>query len=151
MSDLPGSIKRPRSVTFVAVVAWISGALGVLGGLAIIALTAVATSTGQTVEGIPYTMAVIAIVTGLVTVILARWLLRASPTARMVIAFVQVISIVSTGVGILLGNDLIAAVVGILFSLLTLYLLYAGKAGRYFGTTPAYLGETAEADPRDLL
>lgn len=151
MSDLPGTIKRPGSVTFVAVFAWINGALSVLGGILVIVISAIGDAAGGTVEGIPYTLAALAIVTGLITIILARWLLRASPTARMVIAFVQVISIGATAIGVLFGADLTSAIIGILISLITLYLLYAGKAGRYFGTTPAYLSHMGEPDPRDLL
>ncbi|MET0725235.1 MAG: hypothetical protein ABWY36_02720, partial [Leifsonia sp.] len=87
---------------------------------------------------IPYTTAVVAIITGGVTVFLARWLLRASPTARMVVAFVQVIAIISALVSVLLGGDVWSAAVGILIAVATLVLLYAGKAGRYFGTARNY-------------
>ncbi|WP_285113655.1 hypothetical protein [Leifsonia sp. fls2-241-R2A-40a] len=122
---------RPGSVTLVAVLTYINGILNIIGGV-IILLTRdqMAGSNSGAIGGIT-TAAIISILLGIVTVIVARGLLRGSSVSRVIVAVVMIIDIVN-GVLMLFTLQLVSGTIQILWSALILILLFTRRANAFF-------------------
>jgi hypothetical protein len=125
---------RPGGVTLVAVLTWISGALDVLGGTILLFQTSVA-ATVDRFGGASQLIAsaIFSILIGVVVIAIAGGLLRGSPSARVVITVFQVLSIMG-GVFLAIANPAgaIGEYIGIVVSLVVLFLLWTGRANAFF-------------------
>lgn len=128
------SIDRPGGVTLVAVLTWIAGALDILGGTILLFQTSIA-STVEAFGGASQLIAsaIFAILIGVVVVAVAGGLLRGSPGARLVITIFQVLSIASS-VFLAIANPAgaIGEYIGIVLSLIVLFLLWSPRANAFF-------------------
>ncbi|RXZ47668.1 hypothetical protein ESP57_14090 [Agromyces fucosus] len=128
------SIGRPGGVTFIAVLAWISGALDVIGGTILLFQTSVAATVEQ-FGGASQMIAsaIFSILVGVVVIAVAGGLLRGSSGARLFITILQVISI---GASIFLAIAYPAGAIGeyfsVLVSVIVLAFLWSGRANAFF-------------------
>lgn len=124
---------RPGSVTFVAVLTYINGILNIIGGVVmLLTRDQMAGSNGGAAGGIT-TAAILSLLLGVVTVIVARGLLRGSPGARTVVAVIMVLDILN-GVLQLFTLQVISGIIQILWSILILALLFTRRANEFFGS-----------------
>ncbi|PPL19893.1 hypothetical protein [Microterricola pindariensis] len=126
--------RRPGGVTLVAVLAWISGALDIAGGVFLLFMQndpAVVSSFGGT-SGL-ITSAVVGILLGVIVVAVANGLLRGRNSSRLIITVVEVLSI-TTGIFLAIAAPtlLSSELVGVLFSVIVLVLLWSRSANAYF-------------------
>lgn len=125
---------RPGGVTLVAVLTWISGALDVLGGTILLFQTSVA-ATVDMFGGASQLIAsaIFSILIGVVVIAIAGALLRGSSSARVVITVFEVLSIMG-GVFLAIANPAgaIGEYIGIVLSLVVIFLLWTGRANAFF-------------------
>lgn len=126
--------RRPGGVTFVAVLAWISGALDITGGVILLFMQnnpAVVSSFGA--SGGLITSAIVAILLGVIVVAVANGLLRGRNSSRLIITVVEVLSI-TTGIFLAIAAPtlLSSELVGVVFSVIVLGLLWSRSANAYF-------------------
>lgn len=122
---------RPGSVTFVAVLTYLNGILDIIGGVVILLTRDQLTGPGGAGAAAITTSAIVSLLLGIVTVIVARGLLRGSSVSRALVAVVMVIDILN-GVLLLFTSQVVTGVVQILWSLLILALLFTRRANAFF-------------------
>lgn len=120
---------RPGSVTFVAVLTYINGVLDVIGGVALLIAREQVAGGGNSAA--ITTSAIVSILLGIVTVVVARGLLRGSPVSRVLVAVVMVIDILN-GVLLLFTSQVVTGVIQILWSILIVALLFTRRANAFF-------------------
>ncbi|MGW9631546.1 hypothetical protein ACWGST_12660 [Agromyces sp. NPDC055520] len=127
---------RPMGVTVVAILAWISGALDIVSGVILLfqaGVESVADGLGGT--GGLYVAAIGSIVLGLIVVALAAGLLSGNWVARMVITVVEVFSIIgSLFLAFAYLGGAVGEWLGIVVSLVVLFLLWGHKSSVFFGS-----------------
>ena len=130
-------VKRPGSITFVAVLAYINGILNIVGGVIILFTRESMVKEGDsgTMAGI-ITSAILAIVLGIVILIVARGLLSGSKVSRGLVAIVMIINIVN-GVLLLFTLQFFSGILEILWAIVMLALLFTARANAFFNSQPA--------------
>ncbi|MEF2979125.1 hypothetical protein [Subtercola sp. YIM 133946] len=119
---------RPGAVTFVAVLVYINGILDVVfGAIGLIAVL----SPGAGSTGFSGINAVVLIVLGIITIVVARGLLRGSNTSRTIVLVIEVISIIS-GIFTLFGGQLGSGLVTIIWALVVIAILSTRRAVEFF-------------------
>lgn len=114
---------RPFGVTLVAIIAWVTGAIGVVQGV-------------FTLLGGQVTVGVIAIVLGLIVILVSGGLFGGTPGARMLVTVVFLLNIgASIYAMIAQPSSLWSALAGMVFPLIGLLLLYTGRANQFFKKT----------------
>lgn len=121
--------KRPGSVTFVAVLTYINGILDVIGGVALLVARDQVAGGGNSAA--ITTSAIVSILLGVVTVVVARGLLSGSSVSRALVAIVMVIDILN-GVLLLFTSQVVTGVIQILWSILIVALLFTRRANAFF-------------------
>lgn len=123
--------RRPGSVTFVAVLTYISGMANIVGGvLLLFTRDTMARESGGSVAGIT-TSAVIALLLGIITLIVARGLLDGSRVSRAIVTVVMIVNLIN-GVLLLFTLQFVSGVIEVLWTLLLLSLLYTRRANTFF-------------------
>ena len=120
---------RPGSVTFVAVLTYINGILDVIGGVALLVARDQVAGGGNSAA--ITTSAIVSILLGVVTVVVARGLLSGSSVSRALVAIVMVIDILN-GVLLLFTSQVVTGVIQILWSILIVALLFTRRANAFF-------------------
>ena len=111
---------RPFGVTLVAVIAWITGAVGVIQGV-------------FTLLGGQLTVGIIAIILGVIVVLVSGGLFGGTPGARMLVTVVFLLNIgASIYAMITQPGHFWSAVAGMVLPLIGLMLLYTGRANQFF-------------------
>jgi hypothetical protein len=123
---------RPGSVTFVAVLTYLNGILNIVGGV-IILFTRDQMANGSGAVAAITTAAIISIVLGVVIIIVARGLLSGSAVSRALVTVVMVIDILN-GVLQLFTQQFVGGIIGILWAVLIISLLFTRRANAFFGT-----------------
>ncbi len=119
---------RPGAVTFVAVLVYINGILDIVFGvLALIAVLA-ANSNTTAAAGVN---AVVLIVLGIITIVVARGLLRGSNTSRTIVLILEVISVIS-GIFTLFSGQFGSGLVTIIWALVVIAILSTRRAIDFF-------------------
>jgi hypothetical protein len=138
-------VKRPGGVTFLGVLVIISGILYVISG--IIALIAYAGSGGSGVTGeitdnqrlVVLVVGIAILLFGIIELAVARGLFRGSNGARIIVAIVNVLTIISGLVAAFQsGNQRGTSIGQVIIAIIVLALLYSPKANEFFsrgGTT----------------
>lgn len=133
MSDQFGP-KRPLGVTIVAALAIISGIIDAIGGVVLLTMQsdpAVVAGFGGT--GVLVTLAIMSILLGALTLVVAWGLLRGNPTARIAATVLQLISLASSiWIGITQPAILATEILSALLAIAILLLLWSSEATRYF-------------------
>jgi hypothetical protein len=133
MSDQFGP-KRPLGVTIVAALTIISGIIDAIGGVVLLTMQsdpAVVAGFGGT--GVLVTLAIMSILIGAFTLVVAWGLLRGNSTARIAATVLQLISLASSiWIGITQPAILATEILSALLALAILILLWSGEATRYF-------------------
>lgn len=128
--------KRPGSVTFVAVLAYLNGILNIIGG---IVLLLTRDSNAQTLdaggEAGLITAGILSILLGIVILIVAKGLLDASRISRGLVAVVMIVNIVN-GVLQLFSLRFFSGVVEVLWAILIVSLLFTRRANAFFSSRP---------------
>ncbi|WP_353826656.1 DUF7144 family membrane protein [Agromyces sp. SYSU T0242] len=132
MSDVQGS--RPVTVTIIAVLAFIAGALDMVSGIILLFLLPVQDvvdgfgGTGQLIAA-----AIGSIVVGLITAVLAGGLLRGSQVARLVVTVLQVLSLIgSLFLAVAYLGFPVGEWIGVAVSVVVLILLWTPKSSAFF-------------------
>ncbi len=128
------AVNRPGGVTFVAVLAWISGALDILGGTILLFQTSIA-STVEQFGGASRLIAtaLAGILIGVVVIVVAVGLLRGSNGARIVVTVFEVLSIlISVFLAIAYPAVAIGEYIGIVFAFLIIAMLWTRRANEFF-------------------
>lgn len=131
---MSNAIARPGGVTLVAVLTWIVGLLDVLAGTILLFQTSVA-ATVEEFGGASQLIAtaIFQILVGVVIIAIAGGLLRGSPSARIVVTVFQVISIMGgVFLAIAYPPGAIGEYIGIVISLVVIFLLWTGRANAFF-------------------
>lgn len=128
--------RRPGSVTFVAVLAYINGILNIVGGTVILfTRDAIARSSEPgAVAGIT-TAAIISIVLGIVILIVARGLLSGSKISRGLVTVVMIVNVVS-GTLLLFSLQFFSGILEILWAIVVIALLFTTRANAFFAGRP---------------
>ncbi|WP_152030986.1 DUF7144 family membrane protein [Agromyces aureus] len=127
---------RPAGVTIVAIIAWISGAIDiVVGTIQFFQASAIAVDPQWGGAGAVYTAAIVSIILGLITVIVAGGLLSGNTAARLIITVVMVFSLISSlFIAVAnLGNP-VGEWLSILVTFIGLMLLWSKKASAFFNS-----------------
>ena len=126
---------RPGSVTLVAVLAWISGALDVFSGTLLLFQTSVNATVDQ--FGGPSQLiasALLTILIGVVVIVVGVGLLRGNSASRIVITIFEMLSIIgSVFLAIAYPAGAIGEYFSIAFSAIVLLLLWTRRASAFFG------------------
>lgn len=139
MSATP--MKRPGGVTLLGVLVIISGILYVISGL--IALIAYAGSGGTGVNGdltnnqrlVVLVVGIAVLLFGLIELAVARGLFRGSNGARIIVAIVNVLTIISGLVAAFQsGNQRGTSIGQVVIAIIVLALLYSPKANEWFSS-----------------
>ena len=137
MSATP--VKRPGGVTLLGVLVIISGILYVITGLIALIAYAGSGSVGTTIESTGNQRIVVLVVGiaillfGLIELAVARGLFRGSPGARIIVAIVNVLTIISGLVGAFQsGNQRGTSIGQVIIAIIVLALLYSPKANEFF-------------------
>ncbi|KQM81425.1 hypothetical protein [Agromyces sp. Leaf222] len=127
---------RPAGVTVVAIIAWISGAIDiVVGTIQFLQASAIAVDPQWGGAGAVYTAAVVSIILGLITVIVAGGLLGGNTAARLIVTVVMVLSLISSLFIAVAGlGDPVGEWLSILVTLIGLLLLWSRRANAFFGS-----------------
>ena len=120
---------RPGSVTFVAVLTYLNGILDIIGGVVLLLTRDQVAGAGDSAA--ITTSAIVSLLLGIVTVVVARGLLRGSSVSRALVAVVMVIDILN-GVLLLFTSQVVTGVIQILWSLLIVALLFTRRANAFF-------------------
>ncbi|MFF1634268.1 hypothetical protein [Leifsonia sp. NPDC058248] len=125
-------MKRPGSVTFVAVLAYLNGILNIVAGVVLLVTRGMspASQSAAAAAGVT-TSAIISLVFGVVTLIVAGGLLRGNPVSRGLVTAVMVVNVVN-GILLLFSLQLGQGIVEILWALLIVGILFSGRANSYF-------------------
>ncbi|MGI9822004.1 DUF7144 family membrane protein [Agromyces sp. Marseille-Q5079] len=125
---------RPAGVTVVAVIAWLSGAIDiVVGTIMFLQASAIAVAPEWAGAGAVYTSAILSIILGIITVVVAVGLLSGNAAARLIVTVVQVLSIISSLFVIVASwGDPIGEWLSILIALIVVLLLWSRRASRFF-------------------
>lgn len=116
---------RPFSVSIVFVVILISGVLGVVAGIV---------RLFNRGDDLGWVSAVVTIVLGLIYLLVARGIANGSRGARFLVALVSVLWIIAGVWTFIIAPGLwLASTVQVLLGLITLGLLYNGRARQFFG------------------
>lgn len=131
------AVPRPLGVTLVAILLFISGAVGIVGG--ILGLIGAGSMSSATVEGTVLDSSGIAVLAGfllaiaVLNLLFAFGILRGSRTARMIVTILQVLAIVSAVVGLITsGTEIWHAIYNVLMPILIISLLWTGVGTREF-------------------
>ncbi|MBN9211586.1 MAG: hypothetical protein BGO45_07065 [Microbacterium sp. 71-36] len=119
---------RPPGVTFVAVIAWVTGILQV--GISALVLTGAIRPAGVSVPS-----AWVGIVVGIITLLVSFGLFGARRVARVIVTASLVLSILSAILQAIAHQDanvLVGAVLTIALAVLGIALLYTSRANRFF-------------------
>lgn len=134
------AVPRPLGVTLVAVLLFISGAVGIVGG--ILGLIGAGNMSSTTIEGTVLDSSGIAVLAGfllaiaVLNLIFAFGILRGSRTARMIVTILQVLAIISAVVGLVTsGAEVWHAIYNVLMPILIISLLWTGVGTREFFAT----------------
>jgi len=122
-------VPRHGSVTFVAVLTYLNGILDIVGGVVFL-LTRDQVASGSAGAAIT-TSAIVSLLLGVVTLVVARGLLRGSTVSRALVAVVMVIDILN-GVLLLFTPQVVTGVIQILWSILIVSLLFTRRANAFF-------------------
>ena len=125
---------RPGSVTLVAVLAWISGALDVLSGTLLLFQTSV-DATVEQFGGASQLIAsaLLTILIGVVVIVVGVGLLRGNSASRIVITIFEMLSIIgSVFLAIAYPAGAIGEYFSIAFSAIVLLLLWTRRASAFF-------------------
>ena len=126
---------RPRSVTIVAIVVWIGGALQVLGGVQSFADQS---ASGEGQRSTDLIAALLTVVIGVVTIVVGVQLLRASRVARVIVTVFVALQLLAAALLLLVtlvAGDPVAAVlagVAVAVDVTAIVMLWAGSAARFF-------------------
>jgi hypothetical protein len=114
---------RPGGVTLVAVLAWISGALQILTGILILLAG----------DSVGTTVAWVAIIVGVITIIVSLGLFRGSNAARIIVAIIFVLNLISAIFTMFVyPAQLWSALIAAAFALNGLILPYSQRANDVF-------------------
>ena len=134
MSEAP--VKRPGGVTFIGVLVVISGILYVLS--AVIALIAYAGTGGELTSDQRTVILVIGIAIllfGIIELAVARGIFRGSNLARIIVAVVNVLTIISgLFAAFQSGNQRGVSFTQVVIAIIILAVLYSPRANAFFGT-----------------
>ncbi|RDV44151.1 hypothetical protein DOE76_14000 [Leifsonia sp. ku-ls] len=120
---------RPGSVTFVAVLTYLNGILDIIGGVVLLLTRDQVSGAGGSAA--ITTSAIVSLLLGIVTVVVARGLLRGSSVSRALVAVVMVIDLLN-GVLLLFTSQVVTGVIQILWSILIVALLFTRRANAFF-------------------
>ncbi|GAA1831237.1 DUF7144 family membrane protein [Agromyces salentinus] len=125
---------RPAGVTIVAVIAWLSGAVDiVVGTIMLLQASGIAIAPELGGAGTVYTAAIVSIILGVITVIVAAGLLSGNMAARLIVTVVQVLSIISSlFIAVANMGNPIGEWLSILVSLIVVLLLWTKAASQFF-------------------
>ncbi|HEU4331296.1 MAG TPA: hypothetical protein VFR40_09280 [Lapillicoccus sp.] len=133
MSEAP--VKRPGGVTFIGVLVVISGILYVLS--AVIALIAYAGTGGELTSNQRTVILVIGIAIllfGIIELAVARGIFRGSNLARIIVAVVNVLTIISgLFAAFQSGNQRGVSFTQVVIAIIILAVLYSPRANAFFG------------------
>lgn len=133
MSEVP--VKRPGGVTFIGVLVVISGILYVLSG--VIALIAYAGTGGELTSNQRTVILVIGIAIllfGIIELAVARGIFRGSNVARIIVAVVNVLTIISgLFAAFQSGNQRGVSFTQVVIAIIILAVLYSPRANAFFG------------------
>ena len=131
-------VKRPGGVTFLGVLVVISGILYVISGL--LALVAYAGSGGTSTDltsnqrTVILVIGIVILLVGVIELAVARGLFRGSNGARLIVAIVNVLTIVAgLFAAFQSGNQRGTSVGQVVIAIIVLALLYSPKANEFFG------------------
>ncbi|MDN4614655.1 hypothetical protein P5G50_09335 [Leifsonia sp. F6_8S_P_1B] len=125
--------RRPGSVTFVAVLTYINGIANIVGGvLLLFTRESMARESGGSVVGLT-TSAVLALILGIVTLIVARGLLDGSRVSRAIVTVVMIVNLIN-GILLLFTLQFFSGVIEVLWTLLLVSLLYTRRANAFFAS-----------------
>ena len=131
------AIARPTGVTVVAVLLFISGAIGIVGG--ILGLIGASVTSSASVEGTVLDSAGIAVLSGfllvvaVLNVIFAFGILRGSRVARMIVTILQLLAIIGGIFTIVTsGSGLWQGIYNLLMPILIVALLWTGAGTKEF-------------------
>ncbi len=129
--------RRPVLLSIVTILMIIGGLIAIAGGVAVIALRnderfrADVTESPNTILGI----GIAAIISGLISILLAMGLRRGSRIARGLVAIYEVLHIIAAIFAIIRldhGTYFVGSIVSIVIALLILYYLYGTQTSREF-------------------
>lgn len=125
---------RPAGVTIVAIIAWISGAIDlVVGTIGFFRASAIAVDPQWGGAGAVYASAIVSIILGLITVIVAGGLLGGNTAARLIVTVVMVLSLISSlFVAVAALGNPVGEWLSILVTFIGLILLWSRKANAFF-------------------
>jgi hypothetical protein len=128
--DLP--MKRPGSVTFVAVLAYLNGILNIVAGIVLLATRGMspASQSAAVAAGVT-TSAIISLVFGVVILVVAGGLLSGSPVSRGVVTAVMIVNVVN-GILLLFTLQFGQGIVEILWAMVIVGILFSGRANAFF-------------------
>ena len=122
--------KRPGSVTFVAVLAYINGALSIIGGVVTLFTRDQMVRPGASTTGLT-TSAILSIILGIVVLVVARGLLDGSRTARTLVVIVEIIAVLN-GILLMLTLQFVSGAITVLWAILIMSLLFTRRANAFF-------------------
>ncbi len=132
---LPSTTRRPFGVTLIAVLTWISGALGILGGVVLIlaredaGLHRELQVSSSTIVAI----GVVYIVVGLITILVAGGLLRGSGFARGLVTLLMILQLLGGFYALLkLPGNVGSEWASIIVAVIVLLLLFSPQANAFF-------------------
>lgn len=120
---------RPAGVTLVAVIVWIQGLFTLIGGI----LALIGAPMTGTMAGGYFTIAIISIILGIVTVAVGVGLLRGTNIARVLTTIVLILSLANAVYSIIANPaSVVTPLISAVLAVIGLILLYTGRANDYF-------------------
>ena len=130
-----GAARRPRGVTVVVVLPYLSGILNLLSGLLVVLLAANAQAQAALAvgRGVLLAAGILGIVIGIVTLLVAGGLRHGRRVARLVVTVIMVLQIVG-GIVTATGGQaqLLSGLVQIAIAVAVIALLWTGEAKQFF-------------------
>lgn len=130
-----GGLQRPRGVTVVVVLTYLSGIFSVLGGVLVLLVSrnsSVQAELGAG-SGVLLTAGILSIVIGVVTILVARGLRHGRRAARLIVTVVMALQIITSVVALSTGtSQVLSLIVQIVISAVTIALLWSGSAKSFF-------------------
>lgn len=129
------TVQRPRGVTVVVVLTYLSGILSILGGLLVILVSRSGSAQAQLGAGSGVLLAagIVSIVIGVVTILVARGLRHGRRSARLIVTVVMALQIITSVVALFTGaSQALSLIVQIIVSAVVIALLWSGSAKPFF-------------------
>ena len=129
------NLERPRAVTVVVVLTYLSGILSVLGGLLLVLVSRNSAAQAQLEagSGVLLTAGIVSIIIGIVTILVARGLRHGRRAARLIVTIVMALQIITSVVALFSGNSqALSSIAQIVVSAAVIFLLWSGAAKSFF-------------------